>query len=170
MKSHGVLVAISTGETHTISEWGRINGVHPDDIVQRLKEGRGTDVAVGNSVHSMAGNEDRSMNGRSDRMGFRPPLRGLGSYLDCGDRYPYDAGKAWHRQSREDDNLAAPPATDWAHRAARGVIAEMMDRKGIFECLEAVPHTVRAEMVRSIAAVIRAADRDRQSVQQEREA
>jgi hypothetical protein len=54
-RRYDMLVMISTGETHSVSEWAAKNGVDPETILSRLKEGRHTDVAVGNSVHSIVG-------------------------------------------------------------------------------------------------------------------
>ena len=50
---YNVLVTISTGETRTIAEWSSKTGIDPEIIRTMLKEGRATDVAVGNSVHSI---------------------------------------------------------------------------------------------------------------------
>lgn len=70
-----------------------------------------------------------------------------------GARSPYDAP----------DNFWAcegsppPPATDWAHAAARGVMHDLGDRRGIKWHTENVAEDVRAELVQSLAEIIRAA-------------
>lgn len=67
--------------------------------------------------------------------------------LKFGAEYPYDAN----------DEGEAPPATDWAHAAARGVLADLCDRRGIKHELKNVDEDVRPELVEAIAAIIRAA-------------
>lgn len=59
----------------------------------------------------------------------------------------------------EDDAAAAPPPRDWAHAAARGVIADLMDRKGIKHGFGQIDHEIRVEIVDSLGAIIRAAGR-----------
>lgn len=72
--------------------------------------------------------------------------------LAHGAQFPYDGGEAfWNSE------VPAPPATDWAHAAARGVLADLSDRRGIRHELEAVDYDVREELTASIAAIIRAA-------------
>lgn len=70
--------------------------------------------------------------------------------LDQGAKYPYDDG---------DSNLTPPPAIDWAHAAARGVLADLLDRRGIKGSLdnEEIDHETRVEIVQSLAAIIRLA-------------
>jgi hypothetical protein len=76
------------------------------------------------------------------------------SALERGDKFPYDGGADfWH-----DRNAAPPPATDWAHRAARGVLADLSDRQGIKHELYNVDYSVREELTAAIAAVIREAE------------
>ena len=48
--------------------------------------------------------------------------------MQQGEEYPYDASDAWNDTV---DDAAAPPAEDWAHNAARGIIANLRDRRGI---------------------------------------
>lgn len=73
--------------------------------------------------------------------------------LYLSSRTPYDAP----------DNFWAcegsppPPATDWAHAAARGVMHDLGDRRGIKWHTENVAEDVRAELVQSLAEIIRAA-------------
>lgn len=75
--------------------------------------------------------------------------------LDIGAKYPYDAPDNW----RNDDprGVSPPPATDWAHAAARGVVADLTDRGGIKYGFRDVDQEVRAELVASLAAIIRTA-------------
>lgn len=66
---------------------------------------------------------------------------------------PYDAPDAWWNE----DGNTPPPPKDWAHSAARGVIADLNGRGGIDSVLEGIDEETRAEIVESIAAVIRLA-------------
>lgn len=72
--------------------------------------------------------------------------------LELGNRYPYDASDRWWRRS----NSPRPPrAKDWAHKAARGILADLRDRRGIKHALENIDEDIRKEIVEAIAAVIR---------------
>lgn len=74
--------------------------------------------------------------------------------LDFGDRWPYDAPDSWHRAYPEEP---APPPVDWAHRAARAIIADLTDRRGIKHGFENVDEDIRQEIVATLANIIRAA-------------
>ncbi len=75
--------------------------------------------------------------------------------LESGDRFPYDASDKWWNASGDE-----PPAPwDWAHRAARGVIADLSDRRTIKRGFEQVDEETRGEIVSSLAEIIRAASR-----------
>jgi len=65
--------------------------------------------------------------------------------LAHGSKYPYDGGSE------------AAPAIDWAHAAARGVMADLLDRRGVKWELEKVDIDVRADIVTAVAAIVRAA-------------
>jgi hypothetical protein len=75
--------------------------------------------------------------------------------IEFGAHFPYDGGADFW----EDRNPVPPPAVDWAHSAARGVLADLLDRRGIKWAIddEAIDHETRAEIVQSLAAIIRAA-------------
>lgn len=75
--------------------------------------------------------------------------------LKHGAEFPYDAGEDWW--NADDPLPAPPPATDWAHAAARGILADLGDRRGVKQELEQVDHDVRADLVQTVAAIIRAA-------------
>lgn len=77
------------------------------------------------------------------------------SRLEHGAEFPYDGGADFW----EDRTPTPPPATDWAHAAARGVLADFLDRRGIKSALndEQIDHETRAEIVQSMAAIIRLA-------------
>lgn len=66
--------------------------------------------------------------------------------LTQGDLFPYELTPG--------DNLTPP---DWAHRAARGVMADLTDRRGIKWELKHVHTDDRKDIVAAIAAIIRLA-------------
>lgn len=72
--------------------------------------------------------------------------------LKAGAENPYDAPDDFY--AGED---TAPPAKDWAHAAARGVMHDLGDRRGIKWHTENVAEDVRAELVQSLAEIIREA-------------
>lgn len=74
--------------------------------------------------------------------------------LDHGSKFPYDAGSNFWEG---DGNSTPPQALDWAHAAARGILADLLDRRGVKYALEEVDHDVRVEMVESLANIIREA-------------
>lgn len=74
--------------------------------------------------------------------------------LKMGDKYPYDATDEWWNSGEESDT---PPAKDWAHRAARGVIANLKDRHTIKRGFEGIDEDIRKEIVESLADIIRMA-------------
>lgn len=73
--------------------------------------------------------------------------------IEMGERFPYDGGEAFWNDRRP----TPPPAKDWAHKAARGVLANLSDRAGIKHAVEDVDHEVRAELTESLAGIIRLA-------------
>lgn len=77
--------------------------------------------------------------------------------LKHGAEYPYDAPDSWWNQDGE--TREPPPPVDWAHRAARGILASMTDRCGIKHGFDDIDEDVRAEIVQAVAEVIRAAAR-----------
>lgn len=74
--------------------------------------------------------------------------------LKHGADYPFDAPDNWWRKSK---HPKPPPADDWAHAAARGVIADLQDRGGIKYGFIDVDEDTRQEIVRSLADIIRLA-------------
>lgn len=76
--------------------------------------------------------------------------------LESGARFPYDASDDWM------ESPGLPPAPeDWAHAAARGIVADMMDRRGIKWGFEEVDEETRIEIVERIAAIIRMAHKEK---------
>jgi len=75
--------------------------------------------------------------------------------LKHGNDFPLDAPDAWW----EGDATNPPPPKDWAHSAARGVIADLQDRCGIKHGLERgnLDEEIRTEIVEALAAIIREA-------------
>lgn len=72
--------------------------------------------------------------------------------LEVGSRYPYDAPDDWW-----DTDYPSLLPGDWAHAAARGILADLLDRRGIKHEFKQVDEDVRQEIVASIAAIIRLA-------------
>ena len=75
--------------------------------------------------------------------------------ISHGNKYPYDAPDRWW----DGDGENPPPPRDWSHTAARGVLADLQDRRGIKWGFEDIDSEVRVEIVDSLAAIIREAAR-----------
>lgn len=73
--------------------------------------------------------------------------------LELGAKYPYDAPDNWKKNEKSEP----PPAADWAHVAARGILANLNDRYGIQRELRHLDEDVRNELTQSIADIIREA-------------
>ena len=70
--------------------------------------------------------------------------------LKFSDDYPYEID--------EDTNPGADlKPTDWAHRAARGVLSDLSDRRGIKWELEKVDMYTRKDIVAALTEIIRLA-------------
>lgn len=65
--------------------------------------------------------------------------------LDFADNHPYD------------EDSSPVEDQDWCYRAARGVIEDLLDRRGIKNSLNDVDCDVRIDIVRSLSDVIREA-------------
>lgn len=74
-------------------------------------------------------------------------------WLEHGGKFPYDATDEW-----SDKYPADPPPmpSDWAHSAARGILANLTDRRGVFP--SEVDEKTRIEIVATLAEIIRAAE------------
>lgn len=71
--------------------------------------------------------------------------------LEHGDKYPYDA-----IYDEEWDKSVAPEG-DWAVRAARGVIVELVGRNGLDDVLQNIDTDTKAEIIQAMAGIIREA-------------
>jgi len=71
------------------------------------------------------------------------------SKINQGSQFPYDRP--------DDDDTPAVPATDWAHVAARGILADLTGRAGIGNELEQYDEEIRNEIITSAAEIIRLA-------------
>lgn len=69
--------------------------------------------------------------------------------LKFGNEHPYDHGQ------RDADVVLH--SDDWSYRAARGVLSDLLDRKGIKWELQKVDIPTRVEIVQSMAAIIKLA-------------
>ena len=79
--------------------------------------------------------------------------------LKRGSEYPYDAPDKWW----DGDGENPPTPLDWAHHAARGVLADLNDRGGIKHGFANIDEDIRAEIVQSLATIIRIASRSEPS-------
>ncbi len=77
----------------------------------------------------------------------------IDSALDQGYRFPYDATDDWW----SDSGWSPVPPFDWAHSAARGIIANLTDRRGIKNGFNDVDEEIRREIVETCAEIIRRA-------------
>lgn len=74
--------------------------------------------------------------------------------ISLGAEFPYDAPDAWWNGDEE----AKPPASaDDAHLAARAVVADLKDRRGIKNGFNNVDEDIRVEIVDRLAEIIRQA-------------
>lgn len=73
----------------------------------------------------------------------------INSNLIHGDKYPYDT-----------NGEAGVPPKDWAHRAARGVLANLSDRSGVGSALSDIDLDIKVEIVETLAEIIRDAHRE----------
>ena len=73
--------------------------------------------------------------------------------IDRGESYPYDAPDAWWCGDGD-----PPPATDWAHAAARGVVSDLRNRREMMAgAVTFVDENVRTEIVADMRAIIQTA-------------
>ena len=87
---------------------------------------------------------------------MREPIDIAKITLRRGAKYPYDAPDAWW----ESDGNNPPQSSDWAHAAARGVLADLQDRGGIKHGFANIDEQIRVEIVESLAAIIRLASEE----------
>jgi hypothetical protein len=75
--------------------------------------------------------------------------------LDHGNKFPYDAPDAWWHAYEEEERPEMPrlPNTP-AHRTARGVLADLLDRRSIKHSFTGIEETTRREIVDALAAII----------------
>jgi hypothetical protein len=77
-------------------------------------------------------------------------MRDAETTLKHGQRYPYDAPDSWWADS---------PPVDWAHAAARGILADLTIRRELMSGFKSVDNHTRAEIVTAIAEIIRVASK-----------
>lgn len=75
--------------------------------------------------------------------------------LEIADSWPYDGP--------DDQFTEADASKDWSVRAARGVIENLMDRRGIKNGFYGVDHDVRVEIVQTLAGIIRMAHKEQET-------
>lgn len=73
--------------------------------------------------------------------------------VEHGAAFPFDATRKWWHAA----GMAPPPARDWEHKAARGVIADMKDRRGIKQELQPLDYksSERTAFIADLANLIR---------------
>ena len=76
-------------------------------------------------------------------------------WLKHGSLFPYDASDSWWEKGGK-----PPPSASKAHTAARGVIAELQDRRGIKHGFDGIDEELRKEIVETLAQIIREAMED----------
>lgn len=76
--------------------------------------------------------------------------------INHGAEFPYDAGHEFWDGSHP---RVPPPATSWAHAAARGIFADLTDRRGLKNLLASISREVASEMVQSVTEIILTAER-----------
>jgi hypothetical protein len=69
--------------------------------------------------------------------------------IEFGKKFPFDFFG--------DDWKDATPATDWAHLAARAVMADLTDRRGIRQEIDQVDDDVKLEILNVLTTIIREA-------------
>lgn len=73
--------------------------------------------------------------------------------LALGAKFPFDASDEWWNGDAE----SPPGPTDWAHSAARGVLSDLRDRRGIKQGFDGLDEETRTELVTTLAGIIRLA-------------
>jgi hypothetical protein len=81
------------------------------------------------------------------------PNPAASSMINHGLEFPYDNAY---------DIDGAKPVKDWAHAAARGILADLTDRRGVKHELNGVDNDVRVELVETLADIIREASNRRE--------
>ena len=77
--------------------------------------------------------------------------------LLLGNEYPYDASDAWWNCKHD----AIPHESEWAWRAARGIMKALRDRRGIKNELN-VSEDIRIEIVTAMVEIIQEAAKDKE--------
>lgn len=71
--------------------------------------------------------------------------RAIDSY-DHGQAFPYDS---------PDSGNTPRMAKDWAHQAARGILSDLTDRRGVKNGFSRIDYETRLEIVDAVAEIIR---------------
>jgi hypothetical protein len=79
--------------------------------------------------------------------------------IEHGSLFPFDATDKWWN---DDHDKYTPFPGDWSVIAARGVIADLRDRRDIKHTLQTdrIDEDVRAEIIQSLAEIIRLAQKE----------
>ena len=76
--------------------------------------------------------------------------------ISHGNKFPYDAKDSWWRGGKRSE--ISP--IDWAHSAARGILADLQDRRGIKWQFDGLDEDIREEIVETISGIIRLASKE----------
>jgi hypothetical protein len=87
-----------------------------------------------------------------------PTIHVAMSSIDIGNRYPFDAtNEWWNSEDEEKDSLPVYEGVpSWTVTAARGIIGNLTDRRGIKQELSIhnIDEDVRQEIIHTIAKII----------------
>lgn len=73
--------------------------------------------------------------------------------ISHGNKFPYDAPDSWWEKGKGNPF----PDADYAEKAARGILADLCDRRGIKQGFVDIDEEIRLQIVQNMAAIIRAA-------------
>jgi hypothetical protein len=77
--------------------------------------------------------------------------------LERGEKFPFDASDTWWKES---GGKSPPKSATWSQYAARGILADLTDRRGIKQGFDEIDEDVRAEIVESLAEIIDLANKE----------
>lgn len=87
-------------------------------------------------------------------MGFKQDIARI--RVEQGGDNPFDAPDNWRLKAIDaGEEPVPPPHKDWAHAAARGVMADLSDRRTIKSTLAVIEESVRIEVVEALSDIIR---------------
>jgi hypothetical protein len=73
--------------------------------------------------------------------------------LQWGEEFPYDASDKF-REDALPGTSYPPPAEDWAHMAARGIVADLQDRRVIKQGFANIDEATRIDIIAALRRII----------------